>query len=184
MVTVKSPKWRSKNVSKKQLLRTPIENDKVIPLPKERECTVLFGEDGEVKGYINRRRENRLGGHWVATFQDGLAWMAKQEGMTGEQWRVFAYLVSRLDFDNYLKVSQKDIADELRMQKSHVSRAMKGLVELNVIAVGPMAGRSKTYRLNPRIAHRGAKNFKQTIIEFDELKKRKQGDEKNPLIIV
>ena len=46
------------------------------------------------------------------------------------------------------------------------------------------AGRSKTYRLNPRIAHRGAKNFKQTIIEFDELKKRKQGDEKNPLIIV
>lgn len=35
---------------KKQLLRTPIENDKVIPLPKERECTVLFGEDGEVKG--------------------------------------------------------------------------------------------------------------------------------------
>ena len=168
---------------KKQLLRTPIENEKVIPLP-EGECTVLFGEDGEVKGYINRRRENRLGGHWVATFQDGLAWMAKQEGMTGEQWRVFAYLVSRLDFDNYLKVSQKDIAEELRMQKSHVSRAMKGLVDLNVIAVGPMAGRSKTYRLNPRIAHRGAKNFKQTIIEFDELKKRKQGDEKNPLIIV
>lgn len=120
----------------------------------------------------------------MATFQDGLAWMAKQEGMTGEQWRVFAYLVSRLDFDNYLKVSQKDIAEELRMQKSHVSRAMKGLVDLNVIAVGPMAGRSKTYRLNPRIAHRGAKNFKQTIIEFDELKKRKQGDEKNPLIIV
>lgn len=169
---------------KKQLLRTPIENEKVIPLPKEGECTVLFGEDGEVKGYINRRRENRLGGHWVATFQDGLAWMAKQEGMTGEQWRVFAYLVSRLDFDNYLKVSQKDIAEELRMQKSHVSRAMKGLVDLNVIAVGPMAGRSKTYRLNPRIAHRGAKNFKQTIIEFNELKKRKQGDEKNPLIIV
>ena len=167
----------------KQSLRTLIENEKVIPMPKERECTVLFGEDGEVKGYINRRRENRLGGHWVATFQDGLAWMAEQD-MTGEQWRVFAYLVSRLDFDNYLKVSQKDIAEELRMQKSHVSRAMKGLVDLNVIAVGPMAGRSKTYRLNPRIAHRGAKNFKQTIIEFDELKKRKQGDEKNPLIIV
>ena len=109
----------------------------------------------------------------MATFQDGLAWMARQE-MTGEQWRVFAYLVSRLDFDNFLKVPQKDIAEELHMQKSHVSRAIKGLVELDIIAVGPMAGHSKTYRLNPRIAHRGAKNYKNNIVEYDALKKAQE----------
>lgn len=145
-------------------------NEKVIPLPRERECTVLLGEDGEVTGYLNKPRKNKLGGHWVATFQEGLAWMARQE-MTGEQWRVFAYLVSRLDFDNYLKVPQKDIAAELKMQKSHVSRAIKGLVDLDIITVGPMAGHSKTYRLNPRIAHRGAKNYQETIIQYDALRK-------------
>lgn len=150
-------------------------NEKVIPLPRERECTVLLGEDGEVTGYLNKPRKNKLGGHWVATFQDGLAWMARQE-MTGEQWRVFAYLVSRLDFDNYLKVPQKDIAEELKMQKSHVSRAIKGLVELDIITVGPMAGHSKTYRLNPRIAHRGAKNYKETIIQYDALRKERMAD--------
>lgn len=154
-------------------------NEKVIPLPRERECTVLLGEDGEVTGYLNKPRKNRLGGHWVATFQEGLAWMARQE-MTGEQWRVFAYLVSRLDFDNYLKVPQKDIAEELKMQKSHVSRAIKGLVELDIITVGPMAGHSKTYRLNPRIAHRGSKNYQETIIQYDALKlaqKAQQGEQ-------
>ena len=150
-------------------------NEKVIPLPRERECTVLLGEDGEVTGYLNKARKNRLGGHWVATFQEGLAWMARQE-MTGEQWRVFAYLVSRLDFDNYLKVPQKDIAEELKMQKSHVSRAIKGLVELDIITVGPMAGHSKTYRLNPRIAHRGAKNYQETIIQYDSLKLAQKAD--------
>ena len=41
--------------------------------------------------------------NWVANIQDGLARVARQE-MTGEQWRVFAYLLSRLDFDNFLKV--------------------------------------------------------------------------------
>ena len=163
-------------MSRENLLWSPKEKkEKVIPLPKEREIIAILGEGDEVQGYINKRRENRLGAHWVATFQDGLAWMAKQEGMTGEQWRVFAYLVSKLDFDNYLKVRQKDIAEELRMQKSHVSRAMKGLAELDIISVGPMAGRSKTYRLNPRIAHRGARNYQQTIIEYDELKKRRDG---------
>lgn len=145
-------------------------NPKVIPMPQENECTALLGADHEVTGYLTRRRQNRLGVHWVATFQDGLAWMAKQENMTGEQWRVFAYLVSRLDFDNFLKIAQKDIAEELKMNVKAVSRAMRGLRELDIITVGPMAGHSKTYRLNPRIAHRGAKNFHNTLIEYDQLK--------------
>ena len=148
--------------------------EKVIPMPKEKECTAILGENNEVTGYILHTRPNRLGGRWVATFQDGLAWMAKQEDMTGEQWRVFAYLVSRLDFDNFLKVPQKDIAEELKMNPKAVSRAMRGLREMDIITVGPMAGRSKTYRLNPRIAHRGAKHYKETIIQYDELKKAAQ----------
>jgi len=155
-------------------------NPKVIPMPQENECTALLGADNEVTGYLTRRRQNRLGVHWVATFQEGLAWMAKQEGMTGEQWRVFAYLVSRLDFDNFLKIAQKDIADELKMNVKAVSRAMRGLKELDIITVGPMAGHSKTYRLNPRIAHRGAKNYKENIIQYDALKKaQKAAQESN-----
>jgi DNA-directed RNA polymerase specialized sigma54-like protein len=146
-------------------------NPKVIPMPQENECTALLGSDNQVTGYLTRRRQNRLGVHWVATFQDGLAWMARQENMTGEQWRVFAYLVSRLDFDNFLKIAQKDIAEELKMNVKAVSRAMRGLRELDIITVGPMAGHSKTYRLNPRIAHRGAKNYKENIIQYDALKK-------------
>lgn len=96
--------------------------------------------------------------------------MVAQQKMTGEQSSVFLYLLGKLDFDNYLKVQQKDIAEALHMQKSHVSRAMKKLAELDVVVVGPMAGRSKTYRLNPRIAHRGAKNYRNTLIEYDKLK--------------
>lgn len=145
-------------------------NTKVIPLPKERECLAILGEDGEVTGYLSKTRKNVLGVHWVAAFQDGFTWLAQQESMTGEQWRVFAYLLGRLDFDNYLKVTRQEIADALHMKKPNVSRAMKGLATLDVITVGPMAGRSKTYRLNPRIAHRGAKNYRNTLIEYDRLK--------------
>lgn len=155
-----------------------IRNETVIPLPKERECTAILGEDGEVTGYISKARKNTLGVHWVATFQDGMEWLAKQPKMTGESWRVFAFLISKLDFDNYLSVPQKVIAKELNLQIPHVSRAIKNLVDLDIISVGPMAGRSKTYRLNPRIAHRGAKNYRSTLIEYDDLKAR-QREKKN-----
>lgn len=144
-------------------------NTRVIPLPKERECLAILGEDGEVTGYLSKTRKNVLGVHWVAAFQDGFTWLAQQR-MTGEQLSVFLYLLGQLDFDNYLKVQQKDIAEKLHLNKSNVSKAMKKLAELDVITVGPMAGRSRTYRLNPRIAHRGAKNYRNTLIEYDKLK--------------
>lgn len=36
-------------------------NTKVIPLPKERECLAILGEDGEVTGYLSKTRKNILG---------------------------------------------------------------------------------------------------------------------------
>jgi len=37
---------------------------------------------------------------------------------------------------------------------------------------GPMAGKNKTYRLNPYIAHKGAKNFRKTCLDWQDYKKR------------
>lgn len=148
-------------------------NEKVIPMPKEREVTAILGENNEVTGYISKARYNRLGRDYFVGFRGGFEGLASMD-LTGEQYKVLMYLFSQLDFDNFLKVAQKDIAEKLNMQKSHVSRAIKGLVEQDVIAVGPMAGHSKTYRLNPRIAHRGARNYQDTLIAYDELKKRQK----------
>lgn len=50
-------------------------NTRVIPLPKERECLAILGEDGEVTGYLSKTRKNVLGVHWVAAFQDGFTWL-------------------------------------------------------------------------------------------------------------
>ena len=150
----------------------PEVNKKVIPLPTEGDIIAVLGEDNEVQGYISKKRPNRLGSAYIVTFQAGLRYIAEMD-LTGEQSRVLMYLLSKLDYDNYIRISQTEIADDLHMQKPNVSRAMKRLVERDIVITGPLAGRSRTYRLNPRIAHRGARNYQQTIIEYDELKKRR-----------
>lgn len=147
--------------------------EKVIPLPKERECITILGEDNEVAGYINKPKHNKLGRDYFVGFRSGFEGLASMD-LTGEQYKVLMYLFSRLDFDNFLKVSQKDISEKLKLHKSNVSKAIKRLVELDIIAIGPMAGHSKTYRLNPRIAHRGSKNYQETIIQYDDLKNKKE----------
>ena len=149
-----------------------MEKEKIIPLPKESEVVAIIDEDRKIAGYLKMRRKNHLGKGWVAMYQDGLAWMAEQD-LTGEQLRVFMCMTASLDFDNYLAVKQEDIANKLNIPQPHVSRAVRKLKELDILIEGPMAGRCKTYRLNPYIGHKG-KNRDQTIVDFQDLQKRKK----------
>lgn len=72
-----------------------------------------------------------------------------------DQMRVLMALLADLDYENYIQIAQVDIANTLSMQKTHVSRAIKNLLEFGVIIEGPKIGRSKTYRLNPQFGWKG-----------------------------
>lgn len=74
-------------------------------------------------------------------------------------FKVLSALKARLDFDNYLAVSHSDIGEALGMQRAHVSRSIKHLLDLGIIKKGPKVGRSATYIFNPQMGYKGsAKN--------------------------
>jgi len=77
--------------------------------------------------------------------------LAKDEEMEGMDLRVFLYLLSHLDFENFTRVRQLDIAEALNRHKEHVSRAIRRLKEKQVIIeASPKIGRSAAYVLNPK----------------------------------
>ena len=80
-------------------------------------------------------------------YQDFWEWLT-QQCLTKTQHRVLLNLFGKLNFDSYICVSHKEIADELQLQPVNVSQAVKKLKELKIIIEGPSAGRSKTYRIN------------------------------------
>ena len=88
-------------------------------------------------------------------FQEGLAKLAQDREVTGEQWRVLAYLMGRLDFENYINVPRGKIAEALAMKPSNLSRAIAGLVKKGVIIQGPKVGSSTTLRLSPGLGWKG-----------------------------
>ena len=85
--------------------------------------------------------------------QDALLTIAKE--LKPEQIRVFLTLLVHLDYENFIQVSQVDIMNILGIQKANVSRAIKALIENEIILKGPKIGRSKTYRLNPSYGWKG-----------------------------
>lgn len=67
----------------------------------------------------------RIKGFFMAN-QTGFEVLAKSE-LTGEGFRVLMLMMSRMDYENAISISQKEIAEILSMKKQNVSRAIKTL---------------------------------------------------------
>ena len=82
--------------------------------------------------------------------QDGFEYLAKSN-LKSEALNVLLLLISRMDYENIIRVSQKEIGDVLGMKKQNVSRAMKTLRDAGVIDPGEF----HAVRLSPDIGWKG-----------------------------
>jgi hypothetical protein len=87
-------------------------------------------------------------------FQEPIGELATDRAMTGESLRMLLFLFSKMDYENYVNISQMEIADQLDIARSSVCRAMKVLVEKEVVLVSGK-GMNKRYRLNPIYGWKG-----------------------------
>jgi hypothetical protein len=105
--------------------------------------------------------------------QEAFVALAKDKSLSGRPMRVLTYMMGRLDWDNYITLSQVEVAGELDLHRQHVHAAIKLLVERGIIQEGQRtavpipigstaltagrvkpstygsAGRSKLYREGP-----------------------------------
>lgn len=67
----------------------------------------------------------RIKGFFMAN-QQGFEELAKSD-LTGEAFKVLMLMMGRMDYENAITISQKEIAETLTMKKQNVSRAIKSL---------------------------------------------------------
>ena len=122
-------------------------------------------------------KHNPYSGGWIMNSQDDLNILAEDKDLTKHSLRVFLKMCAKLDFENWIQISQTDICNELDINKGNVSKAIKLLVSKGVLFQGPKVGRSFAYRLNPNYGWKGkVKNlneYRQKIEEKETLKFRK-----------
>jgi hypothetical protein len=102
--------------------------------------------------YVPQRA--RLKGGWFMASQEGLAKLAKHD-LSHRELRVLLLLMSKLDFENFIHVSQAEVAKELSLDAGNVSKCVKRLIEVGIIIKGPKVGRASTYRLSPDFGWKG-----------------------------
>ena len=105
---------------------------------------------------------------WVMNSQEALEIIAKDREITGRIHRVLWFVIARLDFENWIQISQQEICNELEMKKQHVSSAIKLLEQKEIILRGPKLGRSYAFRLNPYFGWKG------NVKNLDDYRKKEE----------
>ncbi|PSB00909.1 winged helix-turn-helix domain-containing protein [Merismopedia glauca] len=101
------------------------------------------------------RKRNPYAKGWVMNSQESLEIVAKDKDIKWDTHRILCFICSRLDFENWIQISLQEIANELEMNKSVISRNIKILEEKGLIIRGSKLGRSYAFRLNPNFGWKG-----------------------------
>lgn len=97
----------------------------------------------------------RVNERFFMVFQDALESLAVDRELTEEPRRILLFMFSRLDFENFIQLEQSEISSKLSIARPHVSRAIKLLIDKQILFRGPKIGRSSSFRLNPHYGWKG-----------------------------
>lgn len=109
-------------------------------------------EVGQFVAVIRPKQKSTFQRHFTMN-QAALIAIANQ--LNHEQMRVLMALLAELDYENYIQIQQAEIIKALNMKQPNVSRAIKSLIDFEIIFEGPKIGRSRSYRLNPNFGWKG-----------------------------
>jgi len=71
------------------------------------------------------------------------------------EMRVLLVMLSAIQYNNMITISQKEIAEILDIDSANVSRSVKGLLKGGFLVEHPSPNRTKVYQLSPRHFWRG-----------------------------
>lgn len=93
---------------------------------------------------------------YVSMFRHGFEHIAKLK-LTPTDYAVLMVFLSRLEYENWIRVSQKTIAEQLNLATPQVSRSVKKLVEKGILLKeqDPSDERRLLCRFNPSLGWRG-----------------------------
>ena len=143
---------------------------------------------GRVVGYIDERtgkeygfpvifgrKRNPYGNGWIMNSQEALDIIAEDKDLKGTTLRVLLKVCARVDFENWVHLPLKELADELDIDKADVSRNIKLLVKKGVLLKSEKIGRSYAYRLNPDFGWKGkVRNLEEYRQQRDDLEKKQK----------
>lgn len=105
---------------------------------------------------------------WTMNSQEASRIFAADKDLKGQTHRVLWYLLSILDFENWIQIDYKDAVKVLDMKRQNISRAVSILESKEIIIRGNKIGCTYNFRLNPDFIWKGK------VKNLEEYRKEKE----------
>lgn len=110
--------------------------------------------------YFEPPKKQKYDAKWLLLWQDetgaGIVEQSEMERpLTQTEYRVRDWILGTIGIGNYCYINQSEIGRKLRVHRTDISRAIKRLIELQILIPGPKSGRSNTYMVNPSFCFAG-----------------------------
>lgn len=111
------------------------------------------GEVAPIKVFMPSNRPKTY--DWLMIFHSGTQMLARDKDFSGESFRVFFEIISHIEYENKITVTQAQIAELLGMKQPCVSRAFRLLVKKGILEESRKYGTTKTYKLSTDFGWKG-----------------------------
>lgn len=118
-----------------------------------------------------------LGG-WTLAWQEESMNIGTNKSLKLTDHKVLRILEAKLDFENWIRISQQEIAEILGIAQPNICVSMKKLIEHGMVIPGPSVKKIKTFKLSPSIAwkgtmQQGAKERRKALTDLEATRRRK-----------
>lgn len=130
----------------------------------------LTGEQLDLKiSTSGQHRPTIYGDRWLQMSQDASIQLAKDRDLWGRNRAILDYLLGVLNFENFIQVPHKIIAEELNLARPSVTKGINLLVKKDILIKHTDSSRTVSYRLNPNFGWKGdnkkARDFQLELIK-------------------
>lgn len=102
-----------------------------------------------------RTYSNLYGDSWMITAQKAFTQLACDPDLNGGELKTFMYLMGKLDFENYILVTKKEVEEQTGYSRKTIIAAFNTLEKKGILIPGPKFGRTSTWRLDPNYGFKG-----------------------------
>lgn len=81
------------------------------------------------------------------------------------EWQLLIYLLGVMDFENWISVSQAQMAAELKMKAPNFAKVLRRLLEKGIVHRVTNETRTRQLRVDPSVAWKGGLNNQKKAIE-------------------
>lgn len=128
---------------------------------------VVNDTTGEVDfpvAFVVPKQKKIVGEPFMLMFQNALIEVSKNRALTGMDRRVLLYLIGVMEYENLVRLTQRQIAEELQTSQQEVCKSIQKLYDEGYVSIDEIYGKAYIYKVSEDLVWKGKTENREKVV--------------------